>query len=360
MLLKDIFSAGRVRVIAREFAAAEPGFDRAGFLRIALHNHDDLGLLTRLRRVTDGLRAALPGPFPVALEVLRRVAPRTPRGLASMYLPDFVGRHGLGHFRLSMRALREFTILGSSEFGIRPFLEAGLSRTLAEMEKWTRDSDEHVRRLASEGCRPRLPWARRLDALVADPEPVAGILEALKSDPSPYVRKSVANHLNDISKDHPDWVFARLERWDLTDPRTRWIARHALRNLIKAGDPRALALMGAGDPPRVVVRRFAVGPRTITTGQAITLRLDIASASSAPQCLIIDYAIHYVKKSGAASPKVFKWKNFRLEPGGTAALAKSQVIRDFSTRKHYPGSHRITVTANGTPLAAGSFVLRKN
>lgn len=355
--LKEMFDEARFRRIAEDAASVYPRFDRAKFLAIALRDLMGLSLLQRLRRVTESLGATLPGDYPKALAVLRKLAPRSETGFVSLFLPDFVGLYGLDHFDASLDALKFFTPFGSSEFGVRPFLRKDLRKTLKVMETWARDPDEHVRRLSSEGCRPRLPWSFRLDALVADPSPAAKILVTLKADPSLYVRKSVANHLNDITKDHPDWVLGRIAGWNLENPHTAWIAKRALRTLIKAGNRDALAAIGAGRRAEVRILRFSVAPKRLNLGERLRLDLDLVSASGSPQKLVVDYAIHYAKKSGIPSAKVFKWKEFDLLPGEKASLSKAQIVKDFSTRKHHPGKHSVDVLVNGEKLAGSSFVL---
>lgn len=355
--LKEMFNAARFRRIAKDVSAVYPGFDGKRFLALTLPGLDEANLTQRLRRVTEGLRATLPSDYGKALKVLRKLAPQTERGFVSLFLPDFVGLYGLDDFDESLDALKFFTPFGSSEFGIRPFLRKDVRRTLKVMEQWSRDPDEHVRRLASEGCRPRLPWSFRLDALIENPSLAVRILENLKADPSLYVRKSVANHFNDITKTQPEWVLDRVEKWDLEDKNVAWVARHALRTLIKAGDRRALGVIGAGEAAQVSVVRFVSTPSAIRLGEVITLSLDLNSTGKKPQKLVIDYAVHYAKKSGAASAKVFKWKEVTLGPGEALHLQKRQRIQDFSTRKHHAGRHLVEVLINGTKLAEGAFDL---
>ncbi len=357
--LKEMFNEARYRKMARDVAAVHPRFEPKRFLAVALADLAPLSLLQRLRRATEALRATLPEEYPAALEVLRRLAPGHGKGFTALVLPDFVGLHGLEHFDLSMDALKFFTRFGSSEFAIREFLRRDLSRTLRVMEKWTRDPDEHVRRLASEGCRPRLPWSFRLEALIADPSPVAPVLESLKADASLYVRKSVANHLNDIAKDHPAWVLDRIDTWNLDHPHTAWIAKRALRTLIKKGDRRALAVVGAGARAEVRVDRFTIEPSAIRLGEEIALSFQIVSLAKRRQKLVVDYAIHYMKQSGITSAKVFKLKEVVLGAGETIAITKQQRVRDFTTRKHHPGRHRVQLIINGEAVAEGEFVLRR-
>ncbi len=358
--LKEMFNGARYRRIAKDTAAVYSRFDQKKFLALTLPDLDGLNLLQRLRRVTEGLRATLPQDYAKALAVLRQLAPRTERGFVSLFLPDFVGLYGLGDFTLSLDALKFFTSFGSSEFGIRPYLRQDLRRTLKVMEGWSRDESEDVRRLASEGCRPRLPWSFRLDALIEDPSPTAKILENLKVDPSLYVRKSVANHLNDITKDHPAWVLDRIERWDLENAHTAWIAKRALRTLIKSGDRRALAVIGAGRAAEGRTKAFAVSPKRLRLGERLTLSYEFVSTAKSPQKLVVDYAIHYVKKAGGSSAKVFKGKEIQVAPGETVVLKKSQVLKDFTTRKHHAGHHRVEVMVNGAVFAEGGFWLESS
>ena len=343
--------------MADEIAALYPAFDRARFLELALRELDDLTLMQRMRRMTESLHAVLPLDYRATLDLLHQLAPAINHGFVSIMLCDYVGQYGQEDFDASMDALKYFTTFGSAEFAIREFLRRDQSRTLAVMEAWSRDENEHVRRLASEGSRPRLPWSFRLDALIRDPSPVAPILENLKADPSLYVRKSVANHLNDITKDHPDWVMDRMAGWSLENPHTAWIAKRALRTLIKKGNPRALAMIGAGEKAQIRIHDFAIEPRQIALGERMTLSFRLESTAPEPQRLVVDYIVHYVKKSGGTSGKVFKLKELTLAPGASVQLARSQSIRDFTTRVHHPGRHDVEIMVNGASVVRDSFEL---
>lgn len=357
--LKDALNAQRIGQIAQEIVAVHAAFDHAHFLALALPGLDQLTLMQRVRRIAQSLRPTLPADYATALDVLRLAAPRLRGGFASLVAPDFVGLHGLADFDLSMDALKFFTGLGSAEFAVREFLRRDAARALAIMEVWSRDGDAHVRRLASEGTRPRLPWSFRLETLLKDPALAAPILENLRNDASLYVRKSVANHLNDISKDHPDWLLLRLAGWPLRQPWTAWIARHALRSLIKRGEPRALALIGAGAQAQVSLHRLDLLPRQIHLGDSVTLAFELRSTSDQAQRLVVDYIVHYVKKSGAVSAKVFKLKEFTLAPRAAIALSRTQSIRDFTTRTHHPGRHDVDVVVNGACLGRAYFDLAR-
>jgi len=355
--LKDWFDEARYRTLAGQLASLHPRFDRKSFLRLALDGLEERSLMQRLRRTSEATREALPLGYRESLEVLRELAPKIDHGFVTLVLPDFVSLYGHDDFDASMDALKFFTPFGSSEFAIREFLKRDLSRTLRVMHGWSEDPNEHVRRLASEGSRPRLPWSFRLTELVADPSPALPILENLKADPSLYVRKSVANHLNDIAKDHPDTTLDVLQSWDRAHPHTAWIAKRALRTLIKEGHAGALTLLGAGEAAKVSVDSFRVTPKRVALGGEVRLSLDLTSTSRKSQRLLVDYVVHYVKQSGGSSEKVFKWKELELGPGETVSLEKRQTIRDFTTRKHYPGNHRVEVQVNGARLAEGKFGL---
>jgi 3-methyladenine DNA glycosylase AlkC len=357
--LKHMFDPARFRHIADELAAIRPGFDGTRFVALALDGLDDLALMDRLRRMTECLRATLPEDYRTALGVLRELAPRIGHGFVSMTLPDYVARYGLEDFEASMAALKDFTAYGSSEFGVRPFLKRDLLATLKVMEGWSRDESEHVRRLASEGSRSRLPWSFRIEALVKDPRPALPILQNLKADPSLYVRKSVANHLNDITKDHPGLAMDVVEGWDRGEPATAWIVGRALRTLVKKGDARALGIVGATGGDGVAVEAFGVAPAVLRLGETLVLEARLRSTVAEAERLVVDYAVHYVKRAGVGAGKVFKWKVVDLEAGGVVGLSRRQVVKDFSTRVHHEGVHRVELMVNGRVVAEGAFELRR-
>ncbi|WP_157216645.1 DNA alkylation repair protein [Flavisphingomonas formosensis] len=356
-LLKDILGSQALTTIADAGIHASPRFDRIAFVNAASDGLDALSIMERVRHIADALHLALPADYGYALDILRAMAPRLTHGFQAVALTEYVARHGLGDFDRSMAALADLTRFGSAEFAIRPFLAADCERTLAVMAGWTGSADEHVRRLASEGSRPRLPWAARVPAIKADPTLAAPILEALNRDPSAYVRKSVANHLNDIAKDRPDWLLDRLAAWPQDDAGTRWIVRHALRTLIKQGEPRALALIGVGEGAAVDLLGFSVAPRAVRLGETIALAAELRSTAPETQRLVVDYRIHYARAGGKTAGKVFKLRTFDLAAGAAASLAIRQTIRDFTTRRHHPGRHAVELIVNGRTIARDAFDL---
>ncbi len=337
-LLKEIFNRVRFEQIAAEASAVSPEFDASRFLAKATDDLHALGIMQRMRQGAEALHAALPVPYPKAIEVLDRLAPRIGHNFAAIMLSEFVALYGRDDFDLSLNALKCYTRFGSSEFAIRHFLKDDLKRTLAAMRGWAEDENEHVRRLASEGSRPRLPWSFQLKPVMENPALTWPILDALKADESLYVRKSVANHLNDIAKDHPDWLLARLESWPRDNSHTSWIVRHVAKADVR-------------------VAAFSVAPDKVQLGGHVVIEAEIVSTAKKSQRLVTDYAVHYVKANGGTSRKVFKLREFDLEPGASQVLSIKRAIRDFTTRKHYAGQHGVELIVNGETVAEGRFEL---
>ncbi|WP_423372496.1 DNA alkylation repair protein [Burkholderia sp. LMG 32019] len=358
--LKESLGKQQFHALSDVLHSIEPAFDRPAFLATALDGLDGLTLMERVRRASVAIDTGarpLPGGYDAVLALLEEAAPRLGRGFISLIAPDYVGHYGRHAFDRSMAALKYFTPFGTSEFAVREFLRIDQARALATMEAWSQDADDAVRRLASEGSRPRLPWSFRLREIEADPALAARILDNLRSDSSAYVRRSVANHLNDVAKTHPAWVLDRAERWGGDHPHTRWIVRHALRTLVKQGDARALAILGADSAPRLDIGPFDVTPAQVVLGESITLACELQSTAETAQRLVVDYRIAYVKQNGDASPKVFKLKGLTLEPGQRVTLRHSRLMRDFTTRRHYAGRHEVELIVNGQVVARSFFEL---
>ncbi|WP_241172665.1 DNA alkylation repair protein [Burkholderia gladioli] len=360
VLLKDSMGERQFRSLLSTLKLIERSFDTRRFLAVALDGLDELSLMARVRRASLAIEAgaqALPGGYDTVLTLLAEAAPHLGGGFLSLVAPDYVGQFGRHDFDRSMAALAFFTRFGSSEFAVREFLRDDPRRALATLRDWSRHEDQAVRRLASEGSRPRLPWSFRLREIEADPALAAPILDTLRADPSDYVRRSVANHLNDVTKLHPDWVLERAASWGGDDAGTRWIVRHALRTLVKRGDARALALLGASGAARIEAVPFAVTPARIELGETVTLAAELVSTAPHAQRLVVDYRIGYVKKNGSTAHKVFKLRELTLAPGQRIDIVRSQRIRDFTTRTHYAGRHGVELIVNGAVVAQAHFDL---
>lgn len=365
--LKDGLGPDVAELIAKMIERVHPSFDMSAFLAQALDGYDALELTPRARQITSAMRAHLPADPEVAIQVLVDSLP--PLSEASLlsgmepfrYLPHvyFVSDYGLGCFETSMRAQYELTQRFSAEFSIRAFLTHEPARTLAVLRTWVNDPSEHLRRLVSEGTRPRLPWAPRLKAFQVDPVPVLALLELLKDDPSLYVRRSVANNLNDISKDHPDLAIETAARWSIgASPERLGIVRHALRGLIKAGHPSALSVMGARHGVDADVSGGRVEPAELAIGDRVRIGFTVTNTGEERERFVIDYRVHFVKANGATSPKVFKIATVELAAGEAREFARVLSVQQRTTRTHYPGEHAVDALVNGTPHPIGAFWLR--
>lgn len=355
-LLKDQYSHAFVRALASAVAKVVPAFDAKMFVREALSPPwDDLELKARMRRLSTTLGARLPGAYAAQLDVLEHVVPAF-TGLTALLFPDFVEVHGLDAPARSLPALERFTRYSSSEFAIRPFILRDPDRTMTQMRRWARHADEHVRRLASEGCRPRLPWAMALPAFKRDPAPVVAVIERLRADPSEYVRRSVANNLNDIAKDHPGLGLDLAERWHGAHADTDRLLKHACRTLLKRGDARALRLFGFDAEVETEVRRLTVSARRLAIGETLGFAFDVRHRQVDPLTLRIEYAVDFVRPGGKRHRKVFQVAERTLAPGWHR-FERRHRFRDFTTRTHHPGVHGLSVIVNGRAAAATRVTL---
>lgn len=362
--LKNQFGADVPRAIATMIQAVHPAFDSRAFVADALEGYESLELMPRGRKIAHALHRHLPDDYlkatHILLESLDQPHERNQnQSLASfLYMPHtmYVAHYGLDHFEMSMRAQHALTQRFTAEFSIRHFLEAHPEATLKQLHAWATDPSTHVRRLVSEGTRPRLPWAPRLRQFQIDPKPVLTLLELLKDDPDLYVRRSVANNLNDIGKDHPEVLIQTAKSW-MTNANTerQWIIRHALRSAVKRGESGALSLLGFGKLAQVSMLNASVTPEQVVMGGEVTIAFEISGTSTKPQKVLVDFCVHYVKANGQAKPKVFKLKSMELAPFQTIQLSKTLSLAEMTTRKHYPGNHTVEVLINGQPQRLGAF-----
>lgn len=315
-----------------------------------------LPLKDRVHAAAEALVNHLP-PYERSVEALILAAPAV--GMwENWVLTDIVQHHGLGHFELSVDALRRLTPHGTGEFAVRPYINRYMERMLPVLHAWAEDENEHVRRLAAEGTRPRGVWMEHVPAFRRDPAPVVALLDRLRADPSLYVRKAVANNLNDISKDHPRVALAVAARWRQDgDPRTDWIIARGLRTLLKQGEGQAQGLVGRQQGVAVRVASFEVEPGRPRIGGEIRLSCALVSEVAGPTPIALDYRLHFFRPGGRSSAKVFQWSRRTVGPGERLSLSARQALRDLSTRKHHPGAHRVELLINGVALAEAGFEL---
>jgi 3-methyladenine DNA glycosylase AlkC len=364
--LKHFFGARVVRAIASDLRRVHPPFRERSFVNACLSGLDELELTPRAWHIATVLHQHLPAPFRAAARVLMAsLGPEQQQtdtfGLEPFrYLPHvfFVQKYGLADFETSMRAQYELTKRFSAESSIRAFLVAHPDATYTRLVQWTKDPNPHVRRLVSEGSRPRLPWAPRLRDYMKNPEPVLALLEMLKDDPERYVQRSVANNLNDIGKDHPELAVDTCRRWLVAaTPEREWIARHALRSLVKKGHRGALAALGVDKRPKVHITNIRLSAKSVRIGEKLRFGLTLESQASRPQELAVDFVVHFIKADGKPRPKVFKLRRLALQARGSSELQGSVSLSPMTTRKPYSGRHRLELLVNGVTYPLADFTV---
>lgn len=350
--LKNVYTSQLIQAFGEAIKEQISSFDVAAFSdQVFSNDWPELELKARMSHIRECIHNSLALPYPQAIEVLNEVTPQF-GSFEAMLFPEYIQTYGLADWATSLPALAWFTRFSSSEFAVRPFIEADSPRMMAQMLEWADHENYHVRRLASEGCRPRLPWAPALPAFKQDPSPIWPILEKLKRDEQDYVRRSVANNLNDISKDHPELVLQWCQGNIGQHPHTDWIIKHACRGLLKTSHPIALALFGYQAPQGLKVESFSCSKTDICEGDKLRINASISAAKALGK-LRVEYLIHYIKANGSQSAKVFMFSEGEFaEP--RKLFSRQQSFERMSTRVHYPGKHKIELRVNGWVLAETS------
>ncbi|MEV8532892.1 DNA alkylation repair protein [Streptomyces sp. NPDC051211] len=369
----ELLSADTVSNLARLLARAA-GRHTSPALDACAAALDRLTYSGRVKAVRDAVLADLPDDWP-GFEAVVRTALADPGFDGWMTFPvnEAVAVRGLEVFEPGLALLHDLTPRLTAESAVRPFLRADPARALAVVQEWTADPDPHVRRLASEGTRPRLPWAPQLPAFIADPRPALPVLDALHRDESEYVRRSVANHLNDISRDHPELAVETAARWLAEDTpatpatpgtpgtpaptTTDRVVRHGLRTLIKAGRPEALTLLGHSPDVPVAVKGPVVTTPRVAVGEFLVFDYAVTNTGRLPVELVVDYVIHHTKANGTRTPKVFKLTTRTLAPGETLTGTKRHSFKPITTRRYHSGEHLVQLQVNGRARGEAVFSL---
>lgn len=360
--LKDIYSPTFYHGFSEILSQIIPSFDRQCFVsQMFIEDFAQMELKERMRHTTQVLHRFLPSDFIEAVSLIEKMITQLRQqnegeeNLAYIFLPDYIEVYGLDDFATSMKALELVTQFITCEFAVRPFLLKYGARMIEQMQVWSLHKNHKVRRLASEGSRPHLPWAMAIPALKKDPKPILVILETLKNDPSESVRRSVANNLNDISKDHPELALQIAARWVGKSPETDWIVKHACRGLLKKGNSTALALFGfESGVDNIHVEQLQV-PASVPIGGRLDFSFVVRNGGEIQVPVRLEYGIDYITSTGKTSVKVFKIKEFTLTANTAAAIEKYQRFQDFTTRKHFEGSHTLKIIVNGAVLAQEEF-----
>lgn len=333
-----------------ERGGAPSSFNDEEFLQLATAGLGELELMARVDHIARALSATMPPPDEADQIIRAALANEGLHGWASMPVNAYVATALLDRPDVALPLLAALTPRYTAEFTIRPFIEEHYDITMKHLHRWTTHPDEHVRRLVSEGTRPRLPWGKNLTRFITDPAATLELLEILFDDESLYVRRSVANHLNDISKDHPLLALNTAARWSLSATRGDFVVRHGLRTLIKRGDPAALAILGFDHDAPIELTDLACSPSTLAIGETTTLTFTLCAATEAKAA--IDYLVHYQGVRGPKAGKVFKLTVQDLPAGKPVHFSRQHRFAHASIRTIHPGPHRIEVQVNGHVLGA--------
>lgn len=361
---KNLIGSQTINLLSRHFQYHEPGFNKKRFLQ-DVQKLSSLELKQRIDLIAKALKNSLPQDYLTTLDILIRVllepAPKLSplRGFNTWPLFHFIQLYGHDSPRESLEALKKITSLFSAEYAIRPYIRLFPSLAYKTILSWTSDQDEHVRRLCSEGTRPRLPWGEVLRDAVKSPKESLKILDRLILDTSPYVQKSVANHLNDISKDHPDVALQFAQKWikkAKAQNKVEWILKHGLRSLIKDGHLGALQIFGFGEKPSYKKSQFRLKKQIVQIGDQVEFEIFLEIKKN--QSVLIDYAIHFLKNNGTHSKKVFKLTQKNLEAQQLYTIVKRHSFKLITTRTYYPGKHFIEIFINGHSLGKEWFTLK--
>lgn len=364
--LKRHFNGDCAREIAH-MLGSQSSLDVEAFACAVDSRIGDLELKDRVLVITEELRSRLGGEYLEVLELLVRSLGQELREDQGMFTESwylmpvarFVEEYGTEHPVESLAAIEEITKRHTGEYAIRPYLRQWHELTMEAVRRWSQSPSHNVRRLASEGIRPRLPWASQYKPFIDDPTPVIGVIDALVNDPSLYVRTSVANNLNDVSKDHPELAVTTAKRWLRTSDtdRTRWIVRKGLRTLIKKGYPPALEAVGAEADPHVSIKELSLDPSTPRIGESAQVSAVVVNEGPASREVIVDYQVHFLRPDGSLRPNTFKLGRVRLSPGERAEVSKRHSFKEVKTRTLHAGAHILTAQANGKPSSEFRFTL---
>ncbi len=358
--MKDYFDAEAAKTLGDQL-----GIDGDEYAAYVVPRVGELEILDRVTVFAQALRDRLPEDYAEAVEgVVDKLGPELQEGEGYFNhgfhlwpVSRYIELYGLEHPDESLDAIEALTRAFTGEWAMRPYLERYPELTLARVDEWSRSESHNVRRLASEGIRPRLPWARVHTPFVADPSPIIPVLDRLYADESLFVRNSVANNLNDITRTHPDLALETARRWAASDaPHAAWVVERGLRGLIKQGHPEALGIAGfaTGDAIQISDVEF---PEAVAVGDAAVLTVSLTNTSSEPQEVLGEYRVYFLKKNGTRRPSVFRLGKFTLAPGETRVVEKNHVFRVTGTRTYYPGTQAISVVVNGMESEPEEFEL---
>jgi 3-methyladenine DNA glycosylase AlkC len=352
--LKNVYTKEYIKNLVFKIKENYKKFDENNFINSIFDNTwQNLELKARMRHIAITLNKYLPLQYTKQLEILKEVSKEF-SSFEAMFFQDFVEVYGLDDFESSMKALEIFTQDSSSEFAIRQFILKYEDKTMNQMKVWAQSSNEHLRRLSSEGCRPRLPWAIALQKFKKDPTKVLEIIELLKNDKSLYVRKSVANNLNDISKDNPHLVIDFVKTNLGVSKELDWICKHASRTLLKKADKQILKLFDFNKSHHINITNLSYDSIVKIDGH-LNFSFELTALEDLGN-IRVEYAIDYLKSNGVHKKKVFMISQNEIK-SSSKKFTKKQSFKNMTTRKHYLGIHFISILINGEEIIKKEFLL---
>lgn len=361
--LKDLYSPIFYKKLALILEQTVPSFDSIRFINLIFTpDFEHKELKERMRHTAQVLHNFLPDDFGEAFLVIEKIIAKLReerfggQSLEFMFLPDYIETYGINDYKTAVTAIEFTTQFVSCEFAVRPFLIKYGDQMLEQMERWSMHSNYHVRRLATEGSRPRLPWAMAVPALKKNPKPILQLLENLKNDPSEYVRRSVANNLNDIARDHPQIVIDIARKWKGGSNETDAIIKHGSRTLLKQGHPEILSHYGL-DNTGIYLSDFKILSPEVKNGEQLTFTFTISNNGTVPKTVRLEYAVYYNKANGVLSKKVFKISERIYAGNEKIKVLRNQSFRPITTRKYYPGTHKLSIIVNGEEQIIEDFIL---
>ncbi len=365
-LIKDIYSPAFYDKFADVLTETVPSFDKVKFLQLIFNEHfKSMEWKQRMKHTTKVFHEFMPDNFQGAVKIIQKVISGLRKNkfiddnLAFIFFPDYIEVYGIDDLKTSAKAFEFITQFISCEFAVRPFILKYNDKMIRYMYDWSQHESPKVRRLASEGSRPRLPWAMAIPALKKNPEAILPILENLKNDPSESVRRSVANSLNDIAKDNPQIVLTIAEKWKGTGKETDAIIKHGSRTLLKQGHSEILKHFGL-DSTNILISDFKILTPKVKIGDSVEFSFLVKNDTGEAQTIRLEYAVYYFKSNGQLSKKVFKISERVFQPRETTQIHRKQSFRLITTRKFYIGQHKVSVIANGSEKTGNVFELVDN
>ena len=374
--IKNMYNDEFFKNFTNDLKIVIPDFDAQKFVsQIMDDKWEDRELKQRTEHITKTLRKFLPADYKDAIRKIIDLLDKVEKNLPDYSIVDdknfnlgleygwildnFVEQYGLDDYETSIRAIEKITQFTSCEFSIRPFIIKYPAKTMAQMLAWTRHEHWGVRRLASEGCRPRLPWTIALPNLKKDPSPILPILEVLKNDISRFVRLSVANNLNDIAKDNPQTVIELAKKWQGKSKEIDWILKHGSRTLLKQGQPEIMTLFGFGDTKNISVEDFKIATPKVKIGESLEFSFKLSNKSDKPVNIRLEYGLYYQKANGTLAKKVCKISEKEYLANSTTKIARKHSFRVVTTRKLHTGLHQVAMIINGREFKKYNFELIK-